>query len=74
MPKPINRRQAQRDALTAIGDEARELVKVHTINQVLSVFPGRSRATLYRAMRLSVDKEAKALSNATRAARDPLLL
>lgn len=74
MLKPLGRRQARRDTLTAIGDEARELVKRYTIEQVLGVYPDLSRATLYRAINLSIDREAKVRSDALRAISDPLLL
>lgn len=66
MPKPLFRRQAQRDALIAVGHEARELVKTLTINECLALYPKLSRATLYRAMRLSAEHAQSAV--------DPLLL
>jgi len=57
------------------------LVQTHTIKDTLALLPGISRATLYRAMRLSLDKAAKDTSEAMRAMErrpdddiDPLLL
>jgi hypothetical protein len=81
MLKHYYRKQAKRYALAAIGDRARILVQTHTIKDTLALLPGISRATLYRAMRLSLDKAAKDTSEAMRAMErrpdddiDPLLL
>jgi len=81
MPKHYYRRQATRDMLALIGDKARILVRTHTVRETLALLPGISRATLYRAMRLSLDKAAKDTSEAMRAMErrpdddiDPLLL
>lgn len=68
------RRQAQRDQLAALGREAAEIVKTHTIKEAMELFPRMSRATFYRALRLAVDAQAKELSDLSRANGDPLLL
>ena len=59
MSKPSFRRKAQRATLAALGHKARELVKSHTINETLALMPELSRATLYRAMNLSVEFSAR---------------
>jgi hypothetical protein len=52
-PLVSSRRQAQRDRLADIGDQARVLVRTLTIDQTLAQLPTTSRASLYRAIKLS---------------------
>jgi hypothetical protein len=69
----MQRRNAQRERLAALGREALDIVKTHSIKEAMELFPGMSRATFYRAMRLALDAQASEQSSVSRANHDPLL-
>ena len=72
MTLPCGRRQAQRIRLAALGLKARQLTRTMTIAEVLEEIPELSRSSIYRAMRYSVDEEARVKSGHA-PTRDPLL-